>query len=151
MARAGWSGCRAAEVLGDRAHRHELAGRSGRHLRPVVTRRQEDGRQLVLGIERSGSGAGLVPAALDQLQQPLGLERVHNTDLDLCARLLDADELADRPATGQRPPRSRSTSAVPSLAFKPSARRVGVPALGSRSGLVVEHEATFRAGAFLDP
>jgi len=104
VARAGRSGCRAAEVLGDRAHRHELAGRSGGHLWSVVTRRQEDGRQLVLGIERSGSGAGLVPAAFDQLQQPLGLERVHNSDLDLCARLLDADELADRPATGQRPP-----------------------------------------------
>jgi len=49
----------AAEVLGDRAQRHEFPRRPRRHLRPVVGDGEQDGPVLVVGV---GVGSAVVQA-----------------------------------------------------------------------------------------
>jgi hypothetical protein len=87
-----------AEVLGDRAHRHELAGRAARHLRPVVRDGEQHRRENVnvnVGREGEGVGGHGVLACLDELEQSLGLERVEEHDLHLGRGFFDRDELGD--------------------------------------------------------
>jgi len=77
-------------VLRDRAHRHELPGRPGRHLRPVIADGQEDRGNSI--IERSTGVAR--HAGVDEVKQALELERFGER-LDLGAGLLGRDDLAD--------------------------------------------------------
>jgi hypothetical protein len=59
---------RAAEVLGDRAQRHELPRRVGGHGRAVVADRQQDRHALVVEVE-GDEGLGTQQALLDAGQQ----------------------------------------------------------------------------------
>jgi hypothetical protein len=64
-----------AEGLGDGAHRHELAGRAARHLRPVVRDGEQHRRENVnVGLEGGGVGGHGVLACLDEVEQSLDLE-----------------------------------------------------------------------------
>src|SRR5512144_2698638 len=91
-------GAGASEVLGDRAHGHELPGRSRRHLGSVVGDGEQD-RPGVVGDAEVDGAVGV--AGVDQLEQPLPVECVGEPDLDLGGGLLDRDERW--PATCGRP------------------------------------------------
>jgi hypothetical protein len=82
---------RPAEVLGDGAQRHELAGRTRRHLGTVVRHRQQDRPALVVdgGVDQAvGSG-------LDQAEETFGGQGVGEDDLDLRGGLLRRDNVGD--------------------------------------------------------
>jgi hypothetical protein len=72
-------GARAAEVLVDGAQGHELSGRARGHLWAVVAEGQQHrpGRVVHGRVDQAGLAGG------DPLQQPLGLQRVTEHDLDL--------------------------------------------------------------------
>ncbi len=80
---------RSPEVLRDRAHDHELPRRPRGHLRPVVRHGEQDRAALVI----HGRVDEPVGAALERLvEQPLGLQRVGEHDLDLGRGLLGRDD-----------------------------------------------------------
>ena len=84
------------EVLGDRAHRDELAGGARGHLRPVVRHREQHRRENVnVGIESEWIEGRRVLAGFDQLQQPCSFEGVDEHHLHLRRGLLGGDELCD--------------------------------------------------------
>jgi hypothetical protein len=88
----------AAEVLGDRAQRQELAGRARGHLGPVVGDREQDRPRLVVVGEVD---AAVVVAGIDLVQEAFDLECGGERELDLGGGLLDRDDLGDPLARDQ--------------------------------------------------